>query len=152
MQHLALLQRELRYATLAAIEVGSEIVSAAIAISMAVAGLATGPSSRVSSPVPSAITIGAWTASGWIPGRPRGIGHVASMLRFGGTLTLNNLIVFAAYNFEKVLLGRYFGSDALGLYSRAYELVNLPTRIINNAIGGVAFSSLARACRTIPPA
>jgi PST family polysaccharide transporter len=143
-QHLALLQRELRYATLAAIEVGSEIVSAAIAISMAVAGF--GYWSIVASVIacPFAITIGAWTASGWIPGRPRGIGHVASMLRFGGTLTLNNLIVFAAYNFEKVLLGRYFGSDALGLYSRAYELVNLPTRIINNAIGGVAFSSLAR--------
>ena len=73
------------------------------------------------------------------------------MLRFGGTLTLNNLIVFAAYNFEKVLLGRYFGSDALGLYSRAYELVNLPTRVINTSIGGVAFPR-SRVSRTIPRA
>ena len=69
-QHLALLQRELRYATLAAIEVGSEIVSAAIAIGMAVAGF--GYWSIVASVIacPFAITIGAWTASGWIPGRP----------------------------------------------------------------------------------
>ena len=143
-QHLALLQRDLRYAALATIEVGGEIVSAVIAIAMALAGF--GYWSIVASVIacPAAITIGAWLASGWIPGRPHGIGHVASMLRFGGTLTLNNLIVFAAYNFEKVLLGRYFGSDALGLYSRAYELVNLPTRVINNSIGGVAFSSLAR--------
>jgi PST family polysaccharide transporter len=143
-QHLALLQRDLRYATLATIEVGGEIVSAVIAIAMALAGF--GYWSIVASVIacPAAITIGAWLASGWIPGRPHGIAHVASMLRFGGTLTLNNFVVFGAYNFEKVLLGRYFGSDALGLYSRAYELVNLPTRVINNSIGGVAFSSLAR--------
>jgi PST family polysaccharide transporter len=66
------------------------------------------------------------------------------MLRFGGTLTLNNLVVYAAYNFEKILLGRYFGTDALGLYSRAYELINLPTRIFNSAVGSVAFSALSR--------
>ena len=143
-QHLALLQRHLRYVALAAIEVGSEIFSAAITIGMAlagygywaiVAGVITGP---------FVITIGAWAASGWIPGRPRGISEVSTMLRFGGTITLNNLVVYAAYNLEKVLLGRYFGPVALGLYGSAYELTNLPTRIINAAIGGVAFASLAR--------
>ena len=69
---------------------------------------------------------------------------VASMLRFGGTITLNSLVVYVAYNLEKVLLGRYFGPDALGLYGRAYELINLPTRILNSAVGGVAFSALSR--------
>ena len=144
-QHLALLQRELRYATLATIEVGSEIVSAAIAISMAVAGFGYWSivASVIACPCRHHHRRLDSPAAGYRDGRTASA-HVASMLRFGGTLTLNNLIVFAAYNFEKVLLGRYFGSDALGLYSRAYELVNLPTRIINNAIGGVAFSSLAR--------
>ena len=37
-----------------------------------------------------------------------------------------------------------YGPAALGIYGRAYELINLPTRIINTAIGVVAFSSLAR--------
>jgi PST family polysaccharide transporter len=143
-QHLALLQRHLRYVTLSAIEVGSEIVAAAVAIGMAIAGF--GYWAVVASVItgPLVITIGAWAASGWIPGRPRNVGDVSTMLRFGGTITLNNLVVYAAYNFEKVLLGRYFGPEALGLYGRAYELINLPTRIINTAIGVVAFSSLAR--------
>ena len=66
------------------------------------------------------------------------------MLRFGGTITLNGLIVYVAYNLEKLLLGRYFGPDALGLYGRAYELINLPTRILNSAVGSVAFSALSR--------
>ena len=118
--------------------------TAAIAIGMAVAGY--GYWAIVASVItgPLVVTIGAWAASGWIPGRPRRVGDVSTMLRFGGTITLNGLVVFAAYNLEKVLLGRYFGANALGLYGRAYELINLPTRIINNAIAVVAFSSLAR--------
>jgi PST family polysaccharide transporter len=143
-QHLAVLLRQLRYVALAALEVGSEFVTAVIAIGMALAGL--GYWAVVASVIigPLVITIGAWVASGWIPGRPRWVGDVSTMLRFGGTITLNNLVIYGAYNSEKVLLGHYFGPDALGLYGRAYELINLPTRIINTAIGVVAFSSLAR--------
>jgi O-antigen/teichoic acid export membrane protein len=53
-------------------------------------------------------------------------------------------VVYVGYNLEKVLLGRYWGSDALGLYGRAFQLINLPTAALNNAIGGVAFSALSR--------
>ncbi len=143
-QHLALLQRHLRYVTLAAIEVGSEIVTAAVAIGMALAGY--GYWAVVASVIttPLVVTIGAWATSGWLPGLPRRVRDVYPMLRFGGTITLNALISYATYNFDKVLIGRYYGPAALGIYGRAYELINLPTRIINTAIGVVAFSSLAR--------
>ena len=66
------------------------------------------------------------------------------MLHFGGTVTLNSLVVYVAYNLEKVLLGRFWGADALGLYGRAYQLINIPTENLNHAIGGVAFSALSR--------
>ena len=39
---------------------------------------------------------------------------IRSMMRFGGTLTLNGLVVYVANNLEKVLLGRFWGVDALG--------------------------------------
>jgi len=32
------------------------------------------------------------------------------MIRFGGTVTLNGLVVYVANNFEKILLGRYWES------------------------------------------
>src|SRR5262249_238989 len=78
------------------------------------------------------------------PGRPRRDTGVRSMLRFGGTITLNGLIVYLAYNLEKVLLGRYWGAAALGFYGRAYPLINIPTENLNSAAGGVAFPALAR--------
>ena len=61
-QHLALLQRHLRYVTLAAIEVGSEIVTAVVAIAMALAGF--GYWAVVASVItgPLVITIGAWAS------------------------------------------------------------------------------------------
>ncbi len=85
-----------------------------------------------------------WLTTGWIPGRPRtGVG-LRSMVRFGGGLTLTGLIVYIAYNFEKVLLGRFWGADAVGLYGRAYQLSNIPTDNLNSAVGEVAFSALSR--------
>lgn len=143
-QHIALLQRHLRYVTLSAIEVGSEIVTGFVAIGMALAGF--GYWAVVASVItgPLVLTIGAWVSSGWLPGLPRNVREVYPMLRFGGTVTLNGLVVYIALNLDKVLLGRYFGPGALGMYGKAYELINLPTRIMNTAIGVVAFSSLAR--------
>jgi PST family polysaccharide transporter len=66
------------------------------------------------------------------------------MIFFGGTLTLNGLIVYIANNLEKVLLGRFWGAEALGVYGRAYQLINIPTSNLNSAIGEVAFSALSR--------
>ena len=66
------------------------------------------------------------------------------MLHFGGSVTLNGLIVYVAYNAEKVLLGRFWGAEALGFYGRAYQLINLPTEQLNTAVGWVAFPALSR--------
>jgi len=63
---------------------------------------------------------------------------------FGGTLTLNGLVAYVAYNAEKVLIGRFWGADAIGIYGRAYQLVNIPTDNLNSAVGEVAFSALSR--------
>jgi PST family polysaccharide transporter len=66
------------------------------------------------------------------------------MLRFGGTLTLNGLLAYLAYNAEKILIGRFWGADAIGIYGRAYQIINIPTDNLNAAVGEVAFSALSR--------
>ena len=79
-----------------------------------------------------------------IPGRPkRGVG-LRSIIHFGATTTLNGLIVYVAYNLDKVLLGRFWGAEALGIYGRGYQIANIPIENLNNAVGGVAFSALSR--------
>ncbi|QEL22967.1 lipopolysaccharide biosynthesis protein [Bosea sp. F3-2] len=143
-QYAAMLHRDLRYVTLAAIDVFSVIVNTAAAITMAATGWGYWSIVVPSVGVTIFNTVVMWLVVGWKPGWPRRNAGVMAMLKFGGTTSLNRLVVYVAYNLDKVLLGRFWGADALGLYSRAYQLINIPTTQLNDAIGGVAFSALSR--------
>lgn len=143
-QHSALLQRQMRFRALALIDVIALIVSIAVAISTALAGCGYWALVAMTLCVPATTTIGLWLASGWVPGLPsRGIG-LRSMMRFGGTLTLNGFVVYVASNFDKVLLGKFWGAEVLGIYGRAYQLIRIPTDSLNSAVGEVAFAALSR--------
>lgn len=143
-QHSALLQRELRFTALAVISTVALVVSTAIAIAMAELGYGYWALVAMTVTLPLFNTIGCWMATRWIPGPPRRRAGIRSMMRFGGTITLNGLVIYVAYNLEKVLLGRYWGAEVIGLYGRAYQLINIPTDNMNSAVGEVAFSALSR--------
>jgi len=143
-QHLALMQRQLRYVAITAVEIASQIVACGLGICLALADCGYWALIANAIALPLVTAICAWAASGWLPGRPRLNSEIGSMLRFGWTVTLNGFVVYLGYNFEKALLGRYWGADVLGLYGRAYQLVNLPTGALNGAIGPVAFAVLSR--------
>jgi O-antigen/teichoic acid export membrane protein len=143
-QHRAVLMREMRFAVLATIDVGSLFVGIAVCIGMALAG--QGYWALVGLMVCQNIVnaLGVWIAGGWIPGPPRRRVGTRSMLKYGGTLTLNSVLVYIAYNADKVLLGRFWGAEILGIYGRAYQFINIPTSNLNTCIGQVAFPALSR--------
>lgn len=143
-QHGAILQRQLRFTASAIIEIIALAVGVVVGIGMALKGYGYWALVVMTIVSPFVSTLCSWFVTGWIPGMPRrGVG-IRSMLRFGGTITLTGLIVYLAYNLEKILLGRYWGAEALGVYGRAYQLVNIPTENLNSAAGGVAFATLSR--------
>lgn len=143
-QHSALLQRQMRFATLAAIDTASLIASVAVGIGMAVYGMGYWALVGMALAVPVVYSVSVWLTSAWIPGLPQRKSGIGSMMQFGGTVTLNSVVVYVAYNLEKVLLGRFWGAEALGIYGRAYQLVSIPTDNLNSAVGEVAFSALSR--------
>jgi PST family polysaccharide transporter len=143
-QHGALLQRRLRFTTMSVIDIVALVTGVAVAIGMALKGYGYWALVGVTMVPPFVTSICFWLTVRWVPGRPRRGAGVLSMLRFGGTITLNGLVVYLAYNLEKVLLGRFWGADAVGIYGRAYQLVNIPTDNLVMAAGGVAFPALAR--------
>jgi PST family polysaccharide transporter len=143
-QHSALLQRQMRFTTTVAIDIFSLTISIAVGIAMALKGYGYWSLVGMTVTLPLICTICMWLVTGWVPGRPRRRVGIRSMMRFGGTITLNGLVVYVAYNLEKVLLGRFWGAEAIGIYGRAYQLITIPTENLNSAIGGVAFSALSR--------
>jgi O-antigen/teichoic acid export membrane protein len=143
-QHSAVLQRQMRFTALASIDILSLIISTAIAVGMAKAGYGYWALVAMTLSLPLTTTIGLWLATKWVPGMPsRGAG-IRSMMRFGGTMTMSGLVWYFTYNFEKVLLGRFWGAEAIGIYGRAYQLIRIPTDNLNSAVGEVAFAALSR--------
>jgi O-antigen/teichoic acid export membrane protein len=143
-QHSALLQRQMQFTALAVIEVLSLFISCAISIVMAVRGHGYWSLVAWSVTFPLVSTILTWIKSGWVPGGPRLNSGIRSMVRFGGIVTLNNLVIYTAYNLDKVLLGRFWGAEVMGLYGRAYQLITLPTDQINGTTGSIAIPVLSR--------
>ena len=143
-QHSALLQREMRFTALAVINVVSLTVGIAIAIYGAKVGYGYWALVLMTVTPPIISTLGFWLTTGWIPGVPRERAGIRSMMHFGGSLTLIGLLGYIANNADKVMIGRFWGVDAIGIYGRAYQIVSIPTDNLNSAIGEVAFSALSR--------
>lgn len=143
-QHSAILQRHMRFTALAVIDTLCLVISTAVGIVMAIMGYGYWALVGMTLTSPIVGNVCLWLSTRWIPGKPRKNVGIRSMIRFGGTITLNSLVVYVAYNFEKVLLGRYWGADAVGIYGRAYQLSNIPTDNLNSSVGGVAFAALSR--------
>jgi O-antigen/teichoic acid export membrane protein len=143
-QHRALLQRSMRFAALVAVDIVSLIAGIAAAIGMAWVGWGYWALVVLNVAPPAVSIVALWLATRWVPGRPQRRSGIRSMLWFGGTITLNNVVCYVAYNADKVLLGRFWGADALGIYGRAYQLINLPTENLNSTLGTVAFPALSR--------
>ena len=143
-QHSALLQRQMRFTAMAVISVASLMVGTAIAIGGAAIGYGYWALVASSVTTPLVASIGFWLATGWVPGMPRRRAGIRSMMHFGGTLTLNGIIAYIGFNADKVMIGRFLGVDAIGIYGRGFQLVSIPTDNLNSAVGEVAFSALSR--------
>jgi O-antigen/teichoic acid export membrane protein len=90
------------------------------------------------------LVLALWVNSGWRPGLPSRRAGIGSMIAFGANLTGFSLLNYLARNLDNLLIGRYWGAEQLGLYSRAYQLLLLPIRQINTPIAAVAVPALSR--------
>src|SRR6185503_5341829 len=91
-QHRALMQRNLRFPALSIIDVVSLVISTGAGISMAMAGAGYWSLVVMTVSQPAVSVIGVWWCTKWIPGPPRRGCGIRSMLHYGGTVTLNNVV------------------------------------------------------------
>ncbi|MEH1875202.1 lipopolysaccharide biosynthesis protein [Nostoc sp.] len=143
-QHNALLNRQMHYKALMLNDVISMFLGVIAAIIAALCGL--GYWSLVIFPIVLGLvnTIGLWMACSWRPSAPAWQSGIGSMLAFGGNLTGFTAINYFARNLDNVLIGRFWGTQQLGLYAKAYQLLLLPINQINAPITAVAIPGLSR--------
>ena len=71
--------------------------------------------------------------------------ELRDLLGFGVGVTLNGVIAYIGRNGDNFLVGRFLGTTALGLYSRAFNFMMLPINYFSNVIPTVlipAFSEI----------
>ncbi len=143
-QPLAVLRRRMRFAAETTVTLISLAVGLLAAIVAALSGL--GYWSLVVQTLATAATrmAGMFIASGWMPSRPARAEGIREILRFGGYLSGSNLIAAVIRSIDKILVGRFVGADAAGLYSNAQRILLAPVTQLNKPLTMVARPALAR--------
>ncbi len=143
-QHQALLRRQMRFKEVVTRDIASTMIGAGLAIVLAWFGAVYW--SLVAMQLGTAIsgTIMLWIVCKWRPALPARRSGTRSMLHFGLGVTGFQMVNYFARNADSILLGRFFGADVLGLYSRAYSLFMLPITQIRTPLTAVALPALSR--------
>jgi PST family polysaccharide transporter len=143
-QHLALINRQMRFGYLAVLDAGSYL--AGFAAALAIALFVPTVWALFAAPVVTSLmaVVGAWIGIDWRPTLPQRRESVRDFVGFGGGLTGFNLFNFVARNGDKVLIGRVWGDLSLGLYDRAYRLLLFPLQQVNYPLSRVMVPALSR--------
>lgn len=78
------------------------------------------------------------------PLRPLFRFHIArALLGFGSGVTATSALNFAAIKVDTIFVGHYLSSSELGLYSKAFAVMQLPTSLFSKIVSGVLFAYMA---------
>jgi len=142
-QHAALLRRHMRFGNLAIIHIAAQVITLVVTILLALYGWRYW--ALIGGSLTSAFAVVTLTFyfCPWLPGRMRKGTGVRDMLKFGGHLTGFNFINYFSRNADNILIGRFIGVDALGLYAKAYQIVYMPLANIRNPVNRVTIPVLS---------
>jgi O-antigen/teichoic acid export membrane protein len=143
-QHQALLTRQMRFRALALIDVTSTAVGFALACCLAWVGLAYWALVAQQLATGACTLLMTWLTSGWRPHLPSRNSGVKPLLRFGAHLSLADFVGQFSLNTDSILLGRFFGAESLGLYTRASVLLARPIQQVITPINNVLIPVLSR--------
>ena len=141
---VALLRRQLRFKSLALIEVGTYMVGyVVVGLAMAISG--AGVYALVAA-ILTQITMKAIAGYALVrhPVLPTADGTaVRTILSFGLRISLIGFLEFLRSNLDTLAVGRWAGANQLGLYNRADLLARLPAYHVSTGLSKVLFPSFA---------
>ncbi|UVW28890.1 MOP flippase family protein [Massilia sp. H6] len=148
--HVSLLTREMAFERLAKVELATSVLSYAIGIGAALLG--HGVWSLVYQVIANAAlgTSLTWIASRWRPQLVFNWTEIRGITGYSLNLAGYNIFYYFAQNLDNLLIGRFLGTEALGLYDLAYKLMTFPMQAISAVFGRVMMPYYAKAQEDLP--
>jgi O-antigen/teichoic acid export membrane protein len=143
-QHRALINRDMRFASLAVIRVSALLAGFLAALAVALAGGTYWALVANNLVIAVWSTAGVWKASGFRPGRFKKKIGLRPLLHFGANVAGADILTYFQRNTDNVLIGRAWGAGELGLYNKAYSLLMLPITNLRYPLNTVAYPALSR--------
>ncbi len=140
----ASVQRDLRFGTLALIDIVAMAVGVALSVVAALVGLGVWSLVVFAGAGQVYRLIALWIAAKPKWGRPRIGKDIRPLMTTGGSIFGVQLLNYASRNLDNVVIGQQLGAAALGQYSRAYALFLLPQQQLTAPLGRVALPVLSR--------
>ncbi len=140
----ALLTREMRFRSLQLRQIAATLVGAVVAVALALAG--AGPWAIIAQLLCTygISTVLLWTVSPWRPQFVFSRESFRTLGSFGVKSLLSKLLLYINLNGDNLLIGRFLGTEALGIYAVAYNVMLLPMSRVTMPIRDVFYAAFAR--------
>jgi len=150
LQHIALLERNLRLGSAAVCRLAGQAAGGVLAIALALAGW--GVWALVWQQYLELLVLAAvaWNLEPWRPIRPRAKEPLNKALHLGGYFTGSQIVFNLLANIDKILVGFLLGREALGFYSQAFNVMMKPVVVLTTPLNSVILPALSRAAHDPP--
>jgi PST family polysaccharide transporter len=143
-QFKAELTRSFAFGKLSLVDVVSQALAFGVAVAVAESGGGYWALVAQQITVTGAALLLAAVLCGWLPGRPTRGADMGNLVGFGANAMGVQTMTYASANVDNVLVGRFWGAASLGVYSRAYNLFELPVQQLAAPLTRVVMPILAR--------
>jgi len=147
-QHLALLERELKFREASAARLVALLAGGVAGIVTARRGAGVWALVAQQFTELTVLTLWSWMLHPWRPGWPGPAASLRRFVAFSGSYSLSQLVNYAALNLDKVVIPLALGAAGdrwLGLYSQAFNLMMRPVGVITSPLTGVMVAGMAKA-------
>ncbi len=139
----ALLRRSLDFRAITLVEGSAHAAAGLAAIALALAGFGIWSLAAQSLLAAALASTAIWRRTRWRPRARPDAAALRELVAYSRSVWASNTLSYAVRNLDDVLIGRFLGPVALGLYGRAYRLMLLPLRTVSDTSTQVMFPSLS---------
>ncbi|MHB0998963.1 MAG: lipopolysaccharide biosynthesis protein [Armatimonadota bacterium] len=147
---LALLDKKLKFKKRVIPELAGALTYALTAIVLALMGFKSWSMVIAWTAMSGANTATVWCISGWRPSLQFDRQQAGAVVAYGKHLMVASLITFAFFQVDNASVGKWLGMSALGFYSMAFTVCNLPATNITQVVSRVMFPAYSQIQSDLP--